>query len=374
MLFPESEASDAQMNILIFRAGHLGDTLVALPAIRMIQAAYPEASIYLLYPKHQQKPYITPKDLLAPTRIFSGFIEYPFSDSLAGRLRASLKRVRLLLNLRSYRFSRVFHLEPSYKTIPQLRRDKFFFRLAGIDRQVTTLELRPSMSPTRPLEPIQHEADFFVHALHERGLPLLKSSVATMDLCLDAEDDTEFRRWLATQSGWGHENKPGVPVMRLIAVGTGAKMQSKRWGLERYREVLRRLIEKYDLCPVFFGGGEDAPIAQSMIRDLGRGMNACGELSLRGAARALKACLLYLGNDTGTMHLAVAAGIRCVAIFSARDYPGKWYPYGEGHRVHRVPVDCEGCMLVECIEQDRKCLKSIEADEVYASCVQVIES
>lgn len=194
-----------------------------------------------------------------------------------------------------------------------------------------------------------------------------------MDLCLDAEDEAEFHRWLATQQGGGLQNHTERDEKRWVGVGLGAKMQSKRWGLDRYREVLQRLIKKHDLCPVFFGGAEDAPAAESMIQDLGRGMNACGELSLRGAARALKACLFYLGNDTGTMHLAVAAGIRCVAIFSARDYPGKWYPYGAGHRVHRVPVDCEGCMLVECIEQDRKCLKSIETDEVYASCVRLIE-
>ena len=148
-------------------------------------------------------------------------------------------------------------------------------------------------------------------------------------------------------------------------------MQSKRWPLERYREVLRRLIDTHGVLPVFFGGGEDRNSADQMIAELGRGLNACGQLSLRGAARALQDCQFYLGNDTGTMHLAVAAGLKCVAIFPARANPAKWSPHGEGHIVHRVPVDCEGCMLLECYEQGLKCLKKISADEIYASCVRV---
>lgn len=149
-------------------------------------------------------------------------------------------------------------------------------------------------------------------------------------------------------------------------------MQSKRWPLDRFRTVLRSLVEGHQIQPVFFGGPEDAEAADQLIAELGCGLNACGQLSLRASARALRDCRFYLGNDTGTMHLAVAAGIKCVAIFSARDVPGKWYPYGEGHKVHRVPVDCEGCMLYECHEQGRKCLMAIAPEAVYQSCLELL--
>jgi ADP-heptose:LPS heptosyltransferase len=45
------------------------------------------------------------------------------------------------------------------------------------------------------------------------------------------------------------------------------------------------------------------------------------------------------------MHLAAAVNIPCVAIFSGRDAPGAWEPWGQSHRVLRHHVDCEGCML-----------------------------
>src|SRR5207244_10101617 len=75
-------------------------------------------------------------------------------------------------------------------------------------------------------------------------------------------------------------------------------------------------------------------------------------------------CTLYLGNDTWTMHLASAVGTRCIAIFSARDHPGKWYPYGQGHVVIRKHVPCEGCYLTVCEEHRMACLMEIIVEEV----------
>jgi ADP-heptose:LPS heptosyltransferase len=362
------------MNILIFRTGQLGDTLVSLPAIRRIKEAYPEASLYLLYAHHTGKKYVAPPALLEGAHLFSGFIEYPVGESLTGRLKALADRVRLIFKLRSYRFHKVFHLEPSYKTPLQLRRDKAFFRLAGVSEQVTTLQYRSPVDSKRPLAAQEHETDFFIRALSSQGIPIFERSDNPMDLGLGAEETEEVRCWLTSESALSQiKYQDGRLPLNAIGVGLGSKMQSKRWPLERYRDVLRRLIEDHELVPVFFGGEEDRSIADQMMTDLGCGLNACGRLSLRGAARALEECQLYLGNDTGTMHLAVAAGIPCVAIFSARDYPGKWYPYGEYHRVHRVAVDCEGCMLLECHEQGRKCLMAISPDQVYASCVETLQ-
>jgi ADP-heptose:LPS heptosyltransferase len=221
-----------------------------------------------------------------------------------------------------------------------------------------------------------------------------------MDLGLGEAESEEVQAWLrqhgarsVEHGAWSKEQgvgsveqgasntlrpKPSAPSPTLpansVGVGVGSKMQSKRWPLERFEEVLQQLIDSRDITPVFFGGPEDTEAAEQLIHKLGRGLNACGQLSLRGSARALQDCRFYLGNDTGTMHLAVAAGIKCVAIFSARDVPGKWYPYGEGHKVHRVPVDCEGCMLYECHEQGRKCLLAIQPEEVYNSCVELLDA
>ena len=359
------------MNILIFRTGQLGDTLVSLPAMHSIKAAFPNASLYLLYAHHVGKQYVSPPSLLEGADLFAGFIEYPVGESVTSRAQALVARLKLIRDLRRYHFDKVFHLEPSYKTASQLCRDKAFFKLAGAREQITTLQFRETTALTSPLSAQENEVAFFVRALSSQGFPSV-SDDNPMSLSLGDAEAAEVSAWLQSEDrSEGRAQSKQFPA-RAIGVGLGSKMQAKRWPVERYKQVIRRLVDSDQIVPVYFGGSEDAEKAEQLISELGIGLNACGELSLRGSARALQECTFYLGNDTGTMHLAVAAGISCVGIFSARDVPGRWYPYGAGHRVHRVAVECEGCMLCECIEKKRVCLSEISADEVYASCVQIL--
>ena len=145
-------------------------------------------------------------------------------------------------------------------------------------------------------------------------------------------------------------------------------MPAKVWPTDRYEEVVRHLIDEHDIWPVVFGGPEDSGLGERLLGAWGRGYNAAGALGLREAALALKRCRFYLGNDSGPMHLAAAVRIPCVAIFSSREYPGAWYPYGEGHSVFRTEIDCDGCFLTQCLERQMQCMTSIGVAEVLAAC------
>jgi heptosyltransferase-3 len=59
--------------------------------------------------------------------------------------------------------------------------------------------------------------------------------------------------------------------------------------------------------------------------------------------------------------------VPCVAIFSARDNPGRWEPAGAGHVVLRRDVPCAGCVLADCVEHQKICLTTIAVDEVVAA-------
>ncbi len=113
-------------------------------------------------------------------------------------------------------------------------------------------------------------------------------------------------------------------------------------------------------------------IGEELCADWGkRSYNFAGKLSVYGSAAVLEKCAAYIGNDTGTMHLAAMVGIPCVAIFSARDYPGKWEPYGEGHTILRYDTNCAGCMLEICPQQNR-CLNSITTENVLAPVMKML--
>jgi ADP-heptose:LPS heptosyltransferase len=157
-----------------------------------------------------------------------------------------------------------------------------------------------------------------------------------------------------------------------IAVAPGSKWDSKIWDEGRYAEVVSRLITKFDVSPVIFGGPEDRDKGARLISRWGRGANAAGELNVRRAAAGLADCALYLGNDTGTMHLAAAVGTPCVAIFSAVDWAGRFEPVGDQHILFRRTVECEGCHSPICLT-DRRCLDLIDAEGVYNACVEVLQ-
>src|SRR5581483_8940575 len=185
-----------------------------------------------------------------------------------------------------------------------------------------------------------------------------------LDLSLGEAERAEVARWRLRLGDDG-----GRPWLGL---GVGSKMPAKRWPLERFEAAVAALIDRHDVWPVVFGGAEDRADGERLVASWARGFNAAGALSVRAAGWALKNCIMYLGNDTGTMHLAASAGIPSVALFSARDRPGTWYPYGVPQKVFRTALECEGCLLVECHERKNVCLTAISIDQVVAGCEEML--
>jgi ADP-heptose:LPS heptosyltransferase len=93
-------------------------------------------------------------------------------------------------------------------------------------------------------------------------------------------------------------------------------------------------------------------------------VNLCGKLTPRESAAAFARAELFVGHDSGPMHLSACVGTPVVAIFAARNIPRQWFPFGDRHRVVYHRVECWGCGLETCIEQRKKCLMSITVEEV----------
>ena len=145
-------------------------------------------------------------------------------------------------------------------------------------------------------------------------------------------------------------------------------MQSKRWPAERYAEAISRLGEEHpSLAFAIIGDARDRPVADSILRKAKERMASAVGASLLQTSSLLARSCLYLGNDTGPMHMAALHGVPCVAVFSERDRKGKWHPFGKGHSVMRAEVPCVGCMLRECFAVPPVCLSAIGVEEVVAA-------
>jgi len=165
-------------------------------------------------------------------------------------------------------------------------------------------------------------------------------------------------------------------TLRPIAVSVGTKVQAKDWGKENWRALLAMVAKQSPgRALLLVGAAEEAEASEFAAegwREQGGGpvVNLCGRLTPRESAAALAMADLFLGHDSGPMHLAAAVGTPCVAVFAARNLPRQWFPVGKQHRVVYHRVDCAGCGLETCIEQGKMCLAGIGVDEVF----QVVNS
>jgi ADP-heptose:LPS heptosyltransferase len=186
-----------------------------------------------------------------------------------------------------------------------------------------------------------------------------------MDLEISDAERAKANLW------WQQKTGPRPGPEGWVAICVGGKTSTQLWLLERYVEVVRILIEKHGLFPVIIGGREDREAGIKLLSQWGTGLCAAGELTVRESAALMEGAQFYLGNDTGVLHLAAAVGIPCVGIFSARNWPGIWEPYGRVHKVLRFDVPCSGCHLAVC-SQNLECLTGISVEQVYQACVEVI--
>jgi ADP-heptose:LPS heptosyltransferase len=120
-----------------------------------------------------------------------------------------------------------------------------------------------------------------------------------------------------------------------VIVGLGASKPAKRWPAERYGALARALADEGLAVCLIGGPGErdDARVAREAagprVRDL------VGQTSLVELAALCRGARLFVGGDTGPMHVAVASGLRAVVLFGPGD-PRRTGPWGEGHRIVRV--------------------------------------
>ncbi len=345
--------------VLIYRLGSLGDTLVALPSFHLIERCFPRAERRLLtnFPVHAKAP--AAAAVLGESGLVHGYMRYAVGT------RSPAELLRLAMEIRRFRPDLLVYLMP-VRSPRQLSRDLAFFRLAcGIRRIVGTSAAAESTRrrdlATGLFEPESHRLASLLHLLGEAA-------------------PGDLRNWDLRLTGSEHARAAAAiePLSEapFFVCGPGTKMQAKDWGAERWRALLALLHAKYpDHGLALIGAAEDNACAEEAASGWpGARVNLCGALTPRETAAVLARARLFLGPDSGPMHLAAAVGTPAVIAFSARGLPGVWFPVGLRHQVVYHQTSCYGCNLETCIEQQRRCLLSITPEEMFAACERALRS
>jgi hypothetical protein len=127
----------------------------------------------------------------------------------------------------------------------------------------------------------------------------------------------------------------GFESTPFIALCIGGKLPDKDWGDPNWCLVLNAISTAQPNLGLLLIGSEDEEERAASLAGTWQGpvLNLCGKANPRESTLAMQNAELYLGHDSGPMHLAALMGVPCVALFSARAKPGVWFPFGDNHSI-----------------------------------------
>ncbi len=165
----------------------------------------------------------------------------------------------------------------------------------------------------------------------------------------------------------------------LIALhpGSGGHSLARRWPLERWVEVGRALIEKYDAHVIIVGTASDG--GDELATQLPYALNLTSKTTLPQLAAVLQHCNLFIGADSGVMHLAAAADVPIVALFGTTNAKawGPWCPDGRCVVAQSETPGCPCAYIGFEIRSDeceaKECMKGIAVEKVLAAVERVWE-
>lgn len=296
--------------VVVTKFRFMGDTIVATPFLRQLRGHFPKAEITLLTSPSaavalDHCPYLD--------RILS-------LDGGAGRWRQTQE---LFLRLRQGRYEAAFLLNRSLHCA-------VITTLAGVPMRIGYVNesRRPFLTVPIPYSFDRNEVDCHLDMLRALGLAAQDS---LPDLWIT---DTERRRAhaLLREGGW-----PGQAAGRpLIGVQPGSNdAPIREWGAERYAHVADILAQETGGHILIMGGEAERETADRMARAMRcPSINLTGTLELREALAIIGLCDLWLGNDTGLLHAAVAQRVASVGLFG----PNKVVRWGYDTTRHRSLV------------------------------------
>jgi heptosyltransferase-2 len=130
----------------------------------------------------------------------------------------------------------------------------------------------------------------------------------------------------------------------IVGINPGSIWPTKRWSVGGFARVIQILQERHDCDVLLFGGPDDRQVVSEVQRlSEGRAINLAGNIALTELPAAIGLCNVFVTNDSGPMHIAVARNVPTVAIFCATTPSLGFYPYSEKAIVLEAAIPCRPC-------------------------------
>ncbi|MGB7283414.1 MAG: lipopolysaccharide heptosyltransferase II [Candidatus Acidiferrum sp.] len=333
------------MKILIRATNWVGDAIMALPALRAVRSRFPEAEITIL-----ARPYVA-----------AIYKDQQVCDDLMDADNNS----NLLHELRAHKFDAALLLQNAFHAAWLAWRAGIPERI-GYARDGRGLLLTKAVPVPKSGEIPVHEQYYYLELLRRAGW-------------LDSLPDETFIKLNVpeenAQRAAGLLLSAGANVGRTrIAIGAGASYGSaKCWPPNRFAELANRLQARADIDVLLFGTPAEAAVSSAISSGMRRPpIDLTGKTSIADLPALLSQCHLFIGNDSGAMHVAAAVGLPVIAVFGPTDPHGTAPVTPRCIIVQEKPY-CSPCFLRRC-PTDHRCMTSIAPSAVESAARQWISS
>lgn len=337
--------------LLILRTDGLGDLVLSGMALEAIRTCFPEAHIVLAAASWSRD---MANSIAAVDEVFILDAPWIVPEASYSSLARSLQQ------LRAERFDFAIDLRGDFRNIIMMRwlgiPDRLGFNLTGCGRLLTHVI---------PSDDEMHELD--------------RISQVGKALGVAEPDDLRGRIWVGNEERESAEKYLSSRAVEgssiLVAIHPAARWSGRQWLTERYAELCDRLVESYGCQVVLTGSMADRPLAIEVARLMKNdAIIEAGSLSLMEYAALLERCDLFVGVDSGPMHIAAAVETPVVALFGAAraEY---LRPLGANDRVvsRQGEFDCSPCAQTECLMPESSCMHAINTDDVWNAISEILD-
>jgi heptosyltransferase II len=340
------------MKILVRAPNWVGDAVMAIPALDAIRRAYATAEIAIL-----ARPAVA--DLYRGQPFANKMLDYENS----GRHNGWWGREKLIGELRRETFDLAVLLQNAFEAAWLAWRARIPERVGYARDGRGPLLTKPIRVPQEGEIP-GHESHYYLELIRRAGWIETRGEVAPIRLTVTAPA-CEAAKALLLRAGvregaWRCAIAPGASY--------GA---AKCWPPERFAVLADRLISECGADVILFGTPNEKEMAARICSSMQcRPISLVGQTSMRNLAALFSSCSIFIGNDSGAVHVAAAAGLPVIGIFGSTDPEGT-SPVTSQFTLIREAVSCSPCFLRSC-PVDHRCMERIGVDTVFEAAQRLL--
>jgi heptosyltransferase-2 len=342
------------MKILVRAPNWVGDAVMAIPAMEAIRRIHPGDEISILA-----------RPVVADTLFGQPFANRVLPYDYRGRHAGWLGREKLVAELRREKFDVAVLLQNAFEAAWLAWRAAIPERI-GYVRDARGPLLTKAIRVPRGGDIPKHESHYYLELLRRAGWIETSQPISPIRLMVTdtarAAAESALRAAGARENAWRFAIAPGASY--------GA---AKCWPPERFALLADRLISESGADVIFFGTpGEKEIAARIRSKMKSCAISLVGETSMRELVALFARSSAFIGNDSGAMHVAAAAGLSVIGIFGSTD-PDGTAPVTEHFTLIRESVSCSPCFLRRC-PVDHRCMTRISVDSVFTAAMQLKNS